>query len=127
MKPHTKHWLGMAEYDLGTAEAMFKARRYVYVIFMCHLCLEKALKGCVVEFANVFPPYTHNLTELSQTARLDIPTDLSDFILKLSKLSVVTRYPDDLKQFQRAQATEYLERTREAFAWLRQRLTSSES
>jgi CRISPR-associated endoribonuclease Cas6 len=34
-----------AEYDFKTAEALFRSRRFMYVVFMCHLCIEKALKG----------------------------------------------------------------------------------
>lgn len=126
MKPHTKHWLGMAEYDLGTAEAMFRSRRYVYVIFFCHLCLEKALKACVAEFRDEFPPYTHSLSYLLEIGGLEIPDDLSDFVFTISDLNVATRYPKDLKRFQRAQARDYLARTREVFSWLRQRLILSE-
>lgn len=126
LKPHTKHWLEVAEYDLGTAEAMLRSRRYVYVIFFCHLCLEKALKACVAEFRDEFPPYTHSLAYLLEIAKLEPPEELSDFIYKLSRLSVATRYPKDLNQFQRPQAKEYLEKTREVFAWIRQRLISPE-
>ena len=126
MKPHTKHWLEMAEYDLGTAEAMFRSRRYVYVIFFCHLCLEKALKACVVEFRDEFPPYTHSLSYLLEIGGLEMPDYLSDFVFTISDLNVATRYPKDLKRFQRAQARDYLARTREVFSWLRQRLILSE-
>lgn len=126
MKPHTKHWLEMAEYDLGTAEAMFRSRRYVYVIFFCHLCLEKALKACVAEFRDEFPPYTHSLSYLLEIGGLEMPDDLSDFVFTISDLNVATRYPKDLKRFQRAQARDYLARTREVFSWLRQRLILSE-
>jgi len=127
LKPQTEHWLEVAEYDLGTAEAMLRSRRYVYVVFFCHLCLEKALKARIVEFADVFPPYTHSLSKLLELAKLDIPEQLSDFIYNMSDLNVATRYPKDLKQFQRAQAREYFDRTREVFSWLRQRLISSRS
>lgn len=97
---------------------MFKTRRYVYVIFFCHLCLEKALKACVAEFAGSFPPRTHNLMKLLQFALLEAPTGVREFINKLSELSVATRYPEDLGRFQRAQAKEYLHQTGEVFAWL---------
>lgn len=126
MKPQTEHWLEMAEYDLGTAEAMFKSRRYVYVIFMCHLCIEKALKGCVMELGGRFPPYTHNLTYLLEISGLDMPADLSDFVFKISDLNVATRYPEDLNRFGRSHAKDYLDGTREVFSWLRQQLTSNE-
>ncbi len=125
LKPQTAHWLEMAEYDLGAAEAMFKSRRYIYVIFFCHLCLEKALKGCVTEVGDIFPPRTHNLTKLLQVAGLDAPESVQEFINKLSELSVTTRYPDSLGRLQRAQSKEYLDQAREVLVWLRQRLTSS--
>jgi HEPN domain-containing protein len=39
-----KNWLASSRYDIKTAEAIYKSKRYVYVIFMCHLSIEKALK-----------------------------------------------------------------------------------
>jgi len=41
MKFATKNWIDTANYDLKTAEAMLKSRRYIYVVFMCHLAVEK--------------------------------------------------------------------------------------
>ncbi len=49
MRKETENWLQMAEYDFKTAECMFKAGRYVYVVFMCHLAIEKMLKAVVSE------------------------------------------------------------------------------
>jgi len=40
-----EEWLKQAAYDLDTAKAMFGTRRYIYTVFMCHLCVEKVLKG----------------------------------------------------------------------------------
>jgi hypothetical protein len=34
------YWLESAKYDLGVANAMFKARKYPYVLFMGHLAPE---------------------------------------------------------------------------------------
>ena len=125
MKEETNRWLEMAEYDLDTAEAMFRARRYIYVVFMCHLCLEKMLKGYVIEFVDSFPPYTHNLIRLAQLVKLQLPEELQKFIIKLSDQSIITRYPESLKQYTRAHAQDYLEQTKRVFSWLRQRLTSN--
>lgn len=126
MKKETEYWLETAEYDFDTAKAMFRTRRYLYVIFMCHRCLEKMLKGCVVEFTDVFPPRTHNLDMLLEVSRLKLPNDISDFVLKLSSQSVPTRYPKDLKQFTKSQAQDYLQQTERVLLWLRQKLTSKE-
>lgn len=39
------YWFTLADYDLKTSEVMFNGRRYLYVGFMCHQVIEKALKG----------------------------------------------------------------------------------
>lgn len=54
-----KEWFEQAEYDLKTAEAMFKSRRYIHAVFMCHLCIEKALKGLYTKRLSQTPPKTH--------------------------------------------------------------------
>jgi len=41
------NWIKSSDYDIRTASALLKSRRYVYVIFMCHLSVEKALKALV--------------------------------------------------------------------------------
>jgi HEPN domain-containing protein len=38
-------WLKQADYDLDTAEFMVSGKRYFYAVFMCHLSIEKAIKG----------------------------------------------------------------------------------
>lgn len=35
------YWIEIAKYDLETAEAMLKSKRYLYVGFMCHQSIEK--------------------------------------------------------------------------------------
>ena len=42
------YWLDGAEYDLQTAKAMLETRRFLYVGFMCHQAVEKALKAVFV-------------------------------------------------------------------------------
>jgi len=39
------NWVKTSNYDLQTADAMYKAARYLYVVFMCHLAIEKMLKA----------------------------------------------------------------------------------
>lgn len=117
----------MAEYDLGSAEATFRARRYLYTIIACHLCLEKMLKACVVEFGTVdIPPYTHNLRRLAELARLQFPAPYEAFIAELTPQGVAVRYPESIEAYDRKTARRYLDSTREVYAWLRQMLTSSE-
>jgi len=44
---------------------MLKTKRYIYVVFMCHLSLEKMLKAHVEMEENKFPPKIHDLVKLS--------------------------------------------------------------
>ncbi|KAF5423046.1 MAG: HEPN domain-containing protein [Candidatus Methanocomedens sp.] len=54
-------WLRQAQYDMETADYLFEGERYFYAVFMCHLSIEKALKGLYVKRFNKTPPKTHNL------------------------------------------------------------------
>ena len=65
-KEKVSYWLDLAEYDLDTAKAMLKSRRYLYVGFMCHQVIEKALKACAWFFLEREPEYrTRGMTILS--------------------------------------------------------------
>jgi HEPN domain-containing protein len=44
------NWIESSDYDIETAAHMFKTKRYVYVLFMCHLATEKLLKALVKAF-----------------------------------------------------------------------------
>lgn len=120
----TENWLAQVDYDLATAEHMLNTGRYIYVIFMSHLALEKALKALVTEETQKLPPRTHNLIDLAQRAKLVPSQEHRDFIGKMNDASVVTRYPDDLSrivsQYPESVAREYWEKTKEVIAWIRQ-------
>ena len=60
MRKDTKNFVKSAEYDLKTAEFMLNSERYIYVIFMCHLSLEKILMAIVTETTQKIPPKSHN-------------------------------------------------------------------
>ena len=64
MRRDTKNWLASADYDIETANHMLATGRYLYVIFMCHLALEKTLKAIAAEAQQKTPPKTHDLLYL---------------------------------------------------------------
>lgn len=68
----TKYWWELADYDMETAKAMLETKRWLYVGFMCHQAVEKALKAywCLKQPEND-PPYRHNLFRLVQGAGLE--------------------------------------------------------
>ena len=116
-------WFKQAEYDMKTAEAMFKARRYIYVVFMCHLSLEKALKGLYIKKFSSLPPKVHNLLYLIEKIGITLPEDLFEMVFEINRASIPTRYPEDLKQIQkdyRKQKVEkLLTKSKEALKWLK--------
>ena len=116
-------WFKQANYDMETAEYMFKGERYFYAVFMCHLSIEKALKGLIIQKNKEAPPKTHNLLYLIEIIYLELPEDMYDFVFTLNRVSVLTRYPDNLQRM----LTEYTEDTteqiiekgKELLKWLR--------
>jgi HEPN domain-containing protein len=120
----TENWLAQVDYDLATAEYMLRAGRYIYVIFMTHMALEKTFKALVTEETQRLPPRTHNLIELAQRAQLVLSQEQQDFVGKINNASVVVRYPNDLaamvSQYPEAVARDYLQSTKELIAWMRQ-------
>ena len=58
---------------------MLHTGRYIYVIFMCHMALEKALKALITEETQQLPPRTHNLIDLAQRAQVALSQAQQEF------------------------------------------------
>jgi HEPN domain-containing protein len=121
-----EEWLRQAEYDMETAQAMFDAGRYFYAVFMCHLSIEKALKGLVLARIGEIPPKTHSLVYLLEKLRLSPPQETADFVFTLNRVSVLTRYPEEMErlqeEFPESRTKWILQQGREALRWLRTQL-----
>jgi HEPN domain-containing protein len=124
MNKETINWLDMVDYDITTAEEMLKTGRYVYVIFMCHLAIEKALKAVVCEATNKFPPKTHDLILLVTLSKIEFADVLLDFIGKINNVAIVTWYPEELSKlvssYPKEIAKQYLDKTLEAIRCIKQ-------
>ena len=116
-------WLKQADYDIDTADAMFSSMRYFYAVFMCHLSIEKALKGLYFKVLREIPPKTHNLLYLLQKIGIRPETEVEKFITKLNTASVATRYPDELDKIQAAYtkeiSLEMITKSKEVLAWVK--------
>lgn len=106
MSDKHKEWLKQADYDMDTADTMHGSGRYFYAVFMCHLSIEKALKGLYYKVLDEVPPKTHNLIYLLNKIDKKPVQELEKFIIKLNTASVATRYPDDLAKIQAAYTEE---------------------
>lgn len=126
MNKDIKNWIDSSSYDMETAQHLLKTGRYLYVIFMCHLALEKALKANLAAVGH--PPLrTHDLILLVRKADItDMPMVHLDFLGLLNNASLPVRYPDDLEQavkdYPEPIAREYLDQAGKVFLWLKNRL-----
>jgi HEPN domain-containing protein len=120
----TSQWLEQSDYDMDTAIYMFDGGRYFYAVFMCHLAIEKALKGLYYERLKETPPKTHNLITLLNDMKIKPPEDKGKFIIKINTASIVTRYPGDLaeikKQYTKDIAKSILDKGNEVIKWIKE-------
>ena len=123
MSKDHKEWILQAEYDMETADIMFSSGRYFYAVFMCHLSIEKALKGIFLLKLGEIPPKTHNLIYLLNKINIKPDEYIRGIITRLNETNTVTRYPDDLKSLQKDYSRDVvaniMKRSKEAFEWIK--------
>ncbi len=126
MSQKPQEWLKQADYDLDTAEFMFSGGRYFYAVFMCHLVIEKALKGAYLKKKGEVPPKSHNLVYFLDKIELKPDESIGKFIIRLNEASVATRYPEDLeeinKNYTEMVVKNIIVQTKEALEWIKQQL-----
>ncbi len=119
-------WLKQADYDMDTADYMFQGGRYFYAAFMCHLSIEKALKGIYRKKLSQEPPRIHNLIYLLNKIGINPPEPIGRFIVKLNEASVATRYPEEIsklqKDFTQGIVKDILSKGRETLEWIKTQL-----
>ena len=122
------YWLELSEYDLETAAAMLKSKRYLYVGFMAHQAIEKILKACFVQLKNEAAPFSHSLSFIAKKAGLyDVfSEEQKDFIDILEPMNIEARYPVHKEQLLRSlteeKCIEIYEKTHELHKWIMQKL-----
>lgn len=123
MNSKAEEWIKQADYDLETAKFMISGGRYFYSVFMCHLSIEKALKGLFQERIEEIPPRTHNLIYLINKIGIKPEKDLGKFIVKLNAASITTRYPESLDEIQKNYteevAKEMVKTAEEVLKWIK--------
>ena len=94
MPDYIEYWLDLADYDLSVAKTMLKNKHWLYVGFMCHQVIEKALKA-VISRDGSLPPKIHDLGRLALLSGLleIMGEEQQDFIEVLNPLNIEARYP----------------------------------
>jgi HEPN domain-containing protein len=118
-----KEWFIQSDYDIDTADAMLKTGRFVYCVFICHLALEKALKGLVVKKLDKVPSKINNLIFLIDELNLELTEEQLKFVYQLNSLSITTRYPEELnkliKVYNLKTTEQILNKTKEIQQWIK--------
>ena len=123
-----EYWIDTAHYDLVSAKAMLDKKRFLYVGFLCHQVVEKALKAYFWHSQKKEPPYIHNLLVLSEKSGFIKKTNekYSPLFNELMPLNIQARYPEDkeilLKSLNNKTCTEIYKRTKEFYAWTKKLL-----
>ena len=124
MRNHAENFMISAEYDLGIAEHLLNIGRYIYLVFMCHLVLEKMLKAIAVETTKTPAPKTHNLLYVTSLAEINIPDRHLAFVSKINNASIPTRYPEDFTKLIEVYPADIIaacrKQTRDVIEWLKQ-------
>lgn len=122
------YWFEGAEYDLQTACAMLETRRLLYVGFMCHQTIEKALKGVFVSRnLEAELPYIHKLRRLANLSGIseEMDEEQLSFLDVLSPLNVEARYPLQKSRLLESLTIERCERmiqeTEALYLWLKKK------
>ncbi|WP_312815964.1 HEPN domain-containing protein [Sedimentibacter sp.] len=127
MNSKIQYWMDLAEYDIETAKAMLQTGRYLYVGFMCHQTIEKALKA-VISKNDVLPPKTHGLMKLAQLADIYelMNESKKDLLDTLDPLNVAARYPEQKDKLAvtltQDRCKAILEETEDLLCWIKKQL-----
>lgn len=130
MEKHDKvtYWLEVSDYDLDTAKAMLETKRYLYVGFMCHQAVEKALKAYWSATLDEPPLKIHTLSRLAATTGLDneMTERQLDFIDTIEPLNIEARYPSYKERLLNSLTPDYCNEliglTGELISWIKNKL-----
>ena len=129
MDERAEYWFSLADYDIETAKAMLQTGRYLYVGFMCHQTIEKALKAVIAHNCaeGELPPKIHHLLKLADRAGLFVAMseEQQALIKRLNPMNIEARYPAYKEAIAEGLdavvCQELLTGTEELLCWIKQR------
>lgn len=127
MEQIVRQWLERVIYDMDTARALLKARKYLYASFMCQQAVEKALKAVLANQCKEVPPI-HNLKKLAMLAEIEDEMDAQqvEFLEQLTPFAIKARYGSYKKKLSeicdRKTAVQFLSMTEKFIPWLKKKM-----
>ncbi len=128
MNDKVNYWLELSDYDLETALAMLNSKRFLYVGFMCHQCIEKIFKAYYTSLKSETAPYIHSLSYLAKKGEFyeQFTEDQKDFIDQIEPLNIEARYPSHkerlLRSLTQKKCLEIIEHTKTLQEWIKKKL-----
>lgn len=105
------------------------SKRWLYVGFMCHQVVEKAIKAYWCATKPEDPPYTHNLLNLVQSSNLvkEISDEQRLFVQRIMPLNIEARYPEYkdrlLRQLSPQVCQQIIDETISFLLWIKSKLS----
>jgi len=124
-----EYWLELAEYDMATARTMLVGGHLLYVGFMCHQVVEKALKGVYTARCQTVPPKIHALVRLALLSSLynEMTENQRELMLALQPMNIESRYPAEkaklLAALTKSGCADLISETEEMLQWIKQKLS----
>ena len=121
-------WLNIAEEDLQAAEWSFKGDQFLWTVFMCQQCIEKAIKAIYIYKIKDVPPKKHDLIFLAKIAEIlnEFSEETKTFLRYLNVYYVETRYSEKREELKtkctKANTIKIINQTTEVFEWLKNKL-----
>ena len=128
MNDRIKYWLDLSDYDIETANAMLKSKRFLYVGFMCHQTIEKVFKAYFSKLNSEIAPHSHSLSYIAKKGGFYdmFSENQKDFIDQIEPLNIEARYPSYkeglLKSLSPEKCQEILINTKELQEWIKLKL-----
>ena len=128
MTVQINYWRELSDYDIETADAMQKSKRYLYVGFMSHQSIEKILKAYFVKINGESAPFSHSLSYIAKKAKIyeHFTEDQKRFLDMLEPMNIECRYPTHkeqlLKSLTEERCREILDNSKELQLWIKQKL-----
>lgn len=89
-----KQWHAEAQDELEAAQFLKEKSKYRQALFLCHLAVEKALKGAYIAGRGAIPPKTHDLIDLAQQLGREWTEAEKEDLRFLSRFVIDARYAD---------------------------------
>lgn len=128
MDDKVKYWIDLSDYDLDTADAMLRSKRYLYVGFMCHQAIEKIFKAYYTFLKSDVAPFSHSLSFLAKKGDFYefFTEEQKDFIDQIEPLNIEARYPSHKERLLRSlteeKCDEIIAKTKDLQKWIKEKL-----